>query len=89
MLASTWQRSLNAAIRALKKDEEALRKELVDVRARIKDLESLSKADAPTNARARKAINRNRLSPAGREAISKAAKKRWAKYRSEKRKSGR
>lgn len=88
-MPANWKGSVSAAIRALKKDEAALRKELAEVRSRIKNLETLSRADAPTNERARKAISRNRLSSEGRAAISKAAKRRWAAYRAENRTTGR
>jgi predicted nucleic acid-binding Zn-ribbon protein len=78
----TWQRSIQAAVRALKKEEASLEKQLSAVRKRIEELHEMSRSDdgAP-----RKRASTRRLSPAGRAAISKAAKKRWARYRSAKR----
>jgi hypothetical protein len=77
----TWQRSLQVAVRALKKEESQLVTRLETLRAKIGDLESMAKEGAPQARRA--STGRRRLSPAGRAAISKAAKKRWAKYRSD------
>ena len=78
----TWQRSIQAAVRALKKEEASLEKQVSAVRKRIEELHEMSRSDdgAP-----RKRAPARRLSPAGRAAISKAAKKRWARYRSAKR----
>ena len=83
----SWRRSVQLAVKALKKDELSLQKELRDVRNKINELEQLSKAAAANgSAPARKSARSNRLSPKGRAAISLAAKKRWARYRSQKRK---
>ncbi len=82
----TWQRSIQAAIRALKKEEAALEKELESARTRIEELEEMSRTEGTA---ARKTNNSRRLSTSGRDAISKAAKKRWARYRAEKRASER
>lgn len=84
----SWQRSIEAAVRALKKEEAALSKELGVVREKIDELESLSKT-GPARARRKAAGNSRRLSSKGRAAISKAAKKRWAEYRRQKRQSER
>jgi hypothetical protein len=84
----SWQRSIEAAVRALKKQEAALSKELRVVREKIDELESLSKS-GPTRARRKATGNSRRLSSKGRAAISKAAKKRWAEYRRQKRQSER
>lgn len=78
----SWQRSLQAAIRALKKEEEALKQDLVSVREKIAELTESAKSGGPRPASARRrAPDKNRLSPAGKAAISRAAKKRWADYR--------
>ena len=76
----SWQRSIQAAVKALKREEASLEKELDKVRARIGDLESLAKA-GPSGAGSRRKSGPSRLSPQGRAAISRAAKKRWANYR--------
>jgi hypothetical protein len=79
----TWQRSVQAAVRSLKREEAALEKKLEVIRAKIADLSEVSRSNGATAASRKKASRR--LSPQGRAAISKAAKKRWAKYRAEKR----
>ncbi len=82
----TWQRSIQAAVRALKKEESSLEKQLSAVRRRIEELHEMSRSDAGSPS---KRASARRLSPAGRAAISKAAKKRWARYRASKRSSAR
>lgn len=84
----SWQRSLQAAARALRREESSLQKELELVRKKLRDLEDLSRERAGNGTGRRKAGSR-RLSPKGRAAISRAAKKRWAEYRRDKRKTQR
>ena len=79
----SWQRSIQAAVRALKREESSLEKELDKVRSRITELETLAKS-GPATGSARRKSGASRLSPQGRAAISRAAKKRWAAYRKEK-----
>jgi hypothetical protein len=74
----SWQRSIQAAVRALKKEEDSLKGELTVVQRKITELEGLARHDG---ARGPRRANSQRLSPKGREAISRAAKKRWAEYR--------
>lgn len=78
----TWQRSIQAAVRALKKEEASLEKQLEGVRRRIDELDEMNRGGNGASSRPASA---RRLSPAGRAAISKAAKKRWARYRADKR----
>ena len=79
----SWQRSIQAAVRALKREEASLEKELDKVRARITELETVAKNGPGASSHQRKSSSR-RLSPQGRAAISRAAKKRWAEYRRKK-----
>ena len=83
-----WQRSLQAAIRSLRKEERSILKNLSSVRERIAELDSLSKRPAGKRrgrpAAAGRRRGARRLSPAGRAAISRAAKARWAAYRARK-----
>ena len=79
----SWQRSLQAAVRALKKEEASLEKELGNVRAKIRELEELARAGTTRTA---SRSGPRRLSPQGRAAISRAAKKRWVEYRRQKQK---
>ena len=82
----TWQRSIQAAIRALRKEEKSLTRQLDTVQQKIGELDVLAREGGGAGAAPRRKAGRRRLSAEGREAISKAAKKRWAKYRSEQRK---
>ena len=78
----TWQRSVQAAIRALKRKEISLQKQLDQVRTKIDELQGVASSQSGAGARARSGSRR--LSPQGRAAISRAAKKRWADYRRQK-----
>jgi hypothetical protein len=73
----SWQRSLQAAVRDLRKEEQSLVRRLDHLRGRIAELTGVSKAKRGAAGRTRT----NRLSASGRRAISLAAKRRWAKYR--------
>ena len=79
----TWQRSISAAIKSLKREEKSLAKQLESVRSKVANLEQLGKS-GPGVTRGT-TTGRRRLSNKGREAISRAAKRRWAKYRTEQR----
>ncbi len=83
----SWQRSIQAAVRALRRDEQSLKRDLAAVQKKIGELNELSRGEAarPTARGAQKP----RLSPQGRAAISRAAKARWAKYRADKRRLAR
>ena len=72
-------------MKALKKEEQSMERQLDKLRARIADLSGLSSGRASAGP-GRKARRGNRLSEEGRRAISLAAKRRWAKYRGAKRK---
>ena len=79
-----WQRSIQAAIRALKREESILRRELQTLRQKIAQLGGLAKGGGPMVGRKR--ATKRRLSPQGRAAISQAAKRRWRKYRAQRKK---
>jgi hypothetical protein len=83
-----WQRSLQAAIRSLRKEERTILKNLSSVRDRIAELQSLSRKPAgkrrAAGAASSHGTRKRRLSAAGRAAISRAAKARWAAYRARK-----
>jgi hypothetical protein len=81
----SWQQSLRAAIRSLRREEQSILKNLDSVRDRIAELQSLSRGGgARGRGGRRRAAGARRLSPAGRAAISRAAKRRWAQYRASK-----
>jgi hypothetical protein len=77
----SWQKSLQTAVRTLRKEETALVSRLGKLRTKIQELEAMAK-EGDIGGRVRP-TGRRRLSPAGRAAISKAAKKRWQKYRTD------
>lgn len=75
-----WQQSIETAVKELRKEETSLQRQLSEVQERIKELEGLGRSSGAAPSR-RKAGGSRRLSAEGRAAISRAAKKRWAKYR--------
>ncbi len=79
-----WQRSIQAAMRALKREESMLRRELQTLRQKIAQLEGLAKGGSATVGRQR--ATKRRLSPQGRAAISRAAKRRWRRHRAQRNK---
>ena len=79
----SWQRSIQAAVKAMKKEEQSLVKQLAHVRTRMAELSGLAKGVRVAGS-GRRAARGNRLSEEGRRAISLAAKRRWAKYRAKK-----
>jgi hypothetical protein len=79
-----WQRAVGAVIRGLRKEEQRLAKELARVQERIAALISVgARPSRPTTAK-----RPRKLSPEGRAAIARAARKRWAQYRARQRKAG-
>lgn len=80
----SWQRSIQAAVRALKSEEQQLVRRLDHLRGRIAELSDVAKGDRGGRGTTTRRSGANRLSPAGRRAISLAAKRRWAKYRAKK-----
>jgi hypothetical protein len=66
-------------ILALRKRESELRSELDTIQATLRSLGGLGKV------RGRAPGSKRRLSAAGRAAISRAAKRRWAQYRAKQR----
>ncbi len=78
----SWQSSIRAAVALLKKEESKLERELEVVRQKIRDLGGVGRGRGGARG------GRRRLSEAGRLAISRAAKKRWAAYRAGTKKRG-
>ncbi len=76
-----WQKSVARALRDLKAEEARLASELGDLRQRIASLGGVASSGG---AAPKVKGKRRKLSPAARAAISRAAKKRWAKYRADK-----
>ena len=80
-LKMAWRRSIQAAVRELRRQEANLQRQLSEVEAKIKDLEALSNDPDALQSAVRVRSPTRRLSPEGKAAISRAAKKRWAQYR--------
>jgi len=78
----TWQASVARALRDLRSEEARLARELGDLRTRIASLGGVRGGGGASAAKPKG--KRRKLSPAARAAISRAAKKRWAKYRADK-----
>jgi hypothetical protein len=75
----SWQKSVARAATALRQEEARLAQELALVRKRLEALGGVS-------TRGSEALRKRRnMSEEARAAISRAAKRRWAKYRAEKR----
>ena len=74
----SWQQSIQGAVKALRQEESTLRKQLDTVASKIRELEDIGRGAGGVM---RKRAGSRRLSSAGRAAISRAAKKRWAQYR--------
>jgi hypothetical protein len=77
----TWQASLNTAIRNLRSEEQELERNLTRVREAIRALGGLNRAGSKRAPAA--GGTRRKLSPKGRAAIARAARKRWAKWRAQ------
>ena len=76
-----WQASLDAALAALRKEEQRLERELDALRGRIGSLSDVTRSGVTRSKGTRKAPSKRKMSAAGRAAISRAAKTRWAAWR--------
>ena len=75
----TWQKSVARALSDLRSEQVRLEKELAAVKQRVAALSGAAGMSTP-----KAKGKRRQMSAAARAAISRAAKKRWAKYRAEK-----
>ena len=87
----SWQQTLKKALGELQQEERRMTGELSAVREKIQKLAKMSNSGGTSTTRGRprtkaKAKAKRNLSPEGRAAISRAAKKRWAKHRASQRK---
>ena len=80
-----WRSAIETAVTELKAVEAGIARELTDVRQKIASLVHLTGGSAAVSAAPKKAGAKRHMSAAGRAAIAKAAKKRWAKHRADKR----
>ena len=72
---------------AIKREEKKLEKQLTKVQHQLDGVRSAAKALGHTAAVEVKGAKKRMLSAAGRAAISKAAKKRWAKVKKQAKKA--
>ena len=72
---------------AIKKEERKLEKELYKLQHKLKGVKAAGEALGHSAGRELRNIKKRVLSEAGRAKISKAAKKRWAKLRSQAKKA--
>jgi hypothetical protein len=72
---------------AIRREEKKVKKQLVRLQGDLSGLQSAAKALGQSATRDLKTAKKRVLSAAGRAKISKAAKKRWAKIKSEARKA--
>jgi hypothetical protein len=77
----SWQAALARALRDLRREENRIVRELQGVKTRLTRLTALVGGGAPSSRRP----TTRKLSAEGRAAIVSAAKKRWARYRAERR----
>jgi hypothetical protein len=80
-----WQSAIQSALTELKAVEAGIARELAEVRQKIVSLAHLTGGSVAGSTAPKKAGAKRHMSAAGRAAIAKAAKKRWAKHRAEKR----
>jgi hypothetical protein len=72
---------------AIKREEKKLEKEMSELQHRLNGIRSAAKALGHATAVEVKGAKKRVLSAAGRAAIAKAAKRRWAKVRKEAKKA--
>jgi len=75
----SWKSAINRAVKELKTEEARIARELNAIRNRIQGLGGITSARASIA----KTGGRRKMSAKGRAAIARAAKKRWAKWRTE------
>jgi hypothetical protein len=85
MAPRDWARSLRKVVSALRREEKTLRQQLNDLQRKLAVLEKTPsrRGSAPGGAK------KHRLTPAGRAAIARAVKRRWARWRAQKKKATR
>jgi len=72
---------------AIKKEEKKLAKQLGDMQGQLEGLRKAAAALGESAGDGIARVEKRTLSAAGRAAISKAARKRWAKFRSQTKKA--
>ncbi len=73
---------------AIKREQKKARKKLAKLQHQLSGLEAAAKALGNSTNHEIKSVRKRVLSAAGRAAIAKAAKKRWAKVRAQAKKVG-
>jgi hypothetical protein len=73
---------------AIKREEKRLEKQLGKLQHQLNGIRAAAKALGDSTNRELKAVKKRVLSAAARAKIGKATKKRWAKFRAEKKRNG-
>jgi hypothetical protein len=72
---------------AIRREQKKVKKNLVKLQNQLSGLEAAAKALGDSTSKEIKVVRKHVLSAAGRAAIAKAAKKRWAKVRKQAKKA--
>jgi len=72
---------------AIRREEKKVKKQLAKLRHELSGLEAAAKALRDSTSKEIKVVKKHVLSAAGRAAIARAAKRRWAKVRAQAKKA--
>jgi hypothetical protein len=72
---------------AIRREQKKVKKKLAKLQHQLNGLEAAAKALGDSTSKEVKVVKKHVLSAAGRAAIAKAAKKRWAKVRAQAKKA--
>jgi t-SNARE complex subunit (syntaxin) len=72
---------------AIRREQKKVKKKLAKLQHQLNGLEAAAKALGDSTSKEVKVVEKHALSAAGRAAIAKAAKKRWAKVRAQAKKA--
>jgi hypothetical protein len=72
-----------SVLTAIRREKKKIKKQLAKLQNQLSGLEAAAKALGDATGKEIKGVKKRVLSAAGRAAIAKAAKKRWAKFRAQ------
>jgi hypothetical protein len=72
-----------SVLAAIRREKKKVRKQLAKLQNQLSGLEAAAKALGNSTSKEIKGVRKRVLSAAGRAAIAKATKKRWAKFRAQ------
>ena len=76
-----------SVLAAIRREKKKVRKQLAKLQNQLSGLEAAAKALGNSTSKEIKGVRKRVLSAAGRAAIAKATKKRWAKFRKQAKKA--